>query len=412
MVQLQESRLKFSMPRQVQTLALVLIVIGIITTLAQIWVPDGLHHAAEGAEHAAEHHGNPRLFLSIHLGLLFAIPLALGGVFFAAFNHLSGAAWSVTVRRVAESTFWFLPVVLLLSGLVFLGSGDVFHHWVHAEGDHLIEHKSAWLNVPRFVVMNIVVIAIWFVFGFLFWKNSVDQDKDGNPAHSKLMAKLGAGFLVVFGLSYSANSWDMSMALEPHWFSTLWALYIFAGLALVLYASLILWTWFLKRQGLLGDAVNENHWHDLGKYMWGHTIFWAYMAISQYMLIWYGHLPEETIFYATRTNDTGWYIVTVLVPVLRFVLPFFLIIKREWKRNLNYLAGISVLVLVGQIVDMYWIAYPTLAGGDFVWFSWRELGAIAFVVGAYILVVGKALERNALIPKKDPRLEECLHFHQ
>ncbi|MCB1315676.1 MAG: hypothetical protein KDK27_06960, partial [Leptospiraceae bacterium] len=223
--------------------------------------------------------------------------------------------------------------------------------------------------------------------------------------------RFGAGFLVIFGLSYSISSWDLGMSLEPHWFSTLWALYFFAGLALTTFAVLILWVWYLKRNGYYGDVVNENHFHDLGKFMFGHTIFWAYMAVSQYMLIWYSHIPEEITFFHSRNQGAWWY-VSVFLVILRFVLPFFLLVKREWKRNYNYMAIISVLVLVGQIVDMYWILYPTMHHGDFIPFFWQEVGPLLFVFGSYVLVVGKMLERQQLIPVKDPRLEECLHFHQ
>ncbi len=441
-----ESKLKFQFPKKLQTICLALMGVGLIITFLHLGFSlagddhhdDSAAHSAQVAETAgdaakadgdhagadkkaekegAHHHSKlMHFFYSLHLALLVALPLSLGGIFFVAINVLSGAAWSVSVRRLAENYFWYLPVVLALMAIIFaFGFGDVFHHWVHApESDLLVKHKEAWLNAPFFIGRNLIWLVVWFAFGFFFWKHSTAQDSDGKMSHTKAGAKLAAGFLVVFGLTYSFNSWDISMSLEPHWFSTLWGIYIFAGMALTLYASLILWTGFLKKSGYYGDTFNENHLHDLSKYLFGHTIFWAYMAVSQYLLIWYGHIPEVTTFFYYRTDGglfgNAWYAITVLLVFSRFVIPFFLLCKREWKRNWNFMMGLSVFIIFGQVLDMYWVAYPTLSK-KFTPFFW-EIGPLMFVAGSFILVVGKSLERQSLIPVKDPRLEECLHFHQ
>lgn len=416
MVQLpDESRLNFKMPQKLVLIAGALFLVGLALTLLQLVFP----------WHEPGHHGTPahnsRLWMSLHLALLVAVPLAVGGLYFTAFNHVSGAAWSVTVRRIAESHVWFLPVALVLMAVVLLfGMGSVFHHWVGADltKDHLLQIKAPWLSKGFFQVRNLIILAVWFVLGYVLWKRSVDQDTDGEFAKTRFLARFSALTLVVFAITYSASSWDLSLSLEPHWFSTMWAVYIFAGMALTTFAVLILWVWYLKGTGFLGDAVNENHIHDLGKFMWGHTIFWAYIGVSQFLLIWYAHLPEETIFYHKRMyteamNYNAWAYVSLLLIFVRFILPFFLIIKREPKRKLGYMAAVSVLILIGQVLDMYWIAYPTLShGGHFVMFSWYELGPLMLLAGAYIFVIGKAISRASLVPTKDPRLEECLHWHQ
>ena len=371
--------------------------------------------------HGHGDHGDhdPRLFMSFHLALLVALPLAAGGIYFTAFNHVAGAAWNVTIRRVAENYVWYLPFVFVLMLVVFFfGMGDVFGHWMHAKpDDHLIAHKSAWLDQGSFIGRNILWLVVWFVFGFIFWKRSIKQDEDGSISHTKALARISALFLVVFGVTYSLNSWDLSMSMEPHWFSTMWAVYTFSGLALTVFASLILWAWYLKGSGYFGDSFNENHLHDLGKYLFGHTVFWAYIGICQFLLIWYAHIPEETIFYNIRMYDdqmnyNTWGIVSLFLAIIRFVIPFLLLIRRDAKRNFNYLAAMAVFILLGQVLDMYWVAYPTLFHGDFVMFSWRELGPLFIVAGSFILVTGYGISRNSLIPKKDPRLEDCLHWHQ
>lgn len=413
----EESKIHFKMSRNFQMFALGLIVLGAILIGAQFALPWHGH----GGGHGGEHGGNPRLFMSLHLALLVILPLTLGGVYFVAYNHLSGTGWNVTVRRLAENYFWFLPVVLVLMLVIFYGGGfgDVFSHWVHAPADdHLINHKRPWLEENFFIWRNVAWMLLWILFGFIFWKHSTTQDEDGKMNHTRTSVKLGAGFMVLFGLTYSFNSWDLTMSLEPHWFSTMWAVYIFAGLALTLFSSLILWVWYLKKAGYYGDSLNENHIHDLGKYLWGHTIFWAYIAFSQFMLIWYAHIPEETVFFNHRLYQSGtmevnaWYYVGIALILIRFVLPFFLIIRRDTKRNLNWLAFVAVIHLIGQVVDMYWIAYPTLDHGHFVAFSWQELGPLFLMAGLFILTVGWGLSRKPLIPVKDPRLEDCLHWHQ
>lgn len=474
MVQLpEESKLKFEFPKKLQTICIAMIAAGLVAWGIEFAFPTELGHHGHGEEHAqelesgADEHGagpgsaenagaiaaqaapavhsgegrittiaetegddhaegdsdhegtkgakkRMRFFYALHLGLLFALPLALGGVFFAALQHISGAAWSVTIRRVAETYWFYLPVVFILMAVIFFTGGmdTIFKLWVHAPADDpLMPSKTWWLDYSSFIARNLIFVALWILFGYLFWKYSTAQDEDGKLSRTRTMAKFGGGFLVLFGLTYSANSWDLSMSMYPHWFSTMWAIYTFAGLALTLYASLILWIWFLKRSGYYGDAVNENHLHDLGKFLFGHTIFWAYIGFSQYMLIWYAHIPEVTGWFKYRTTG-GWYAVTILLAVVRFGIPFFALVKRDVKRNWNYMAVMSVIIIIGQVWDIYWYTYPVMAHGDFVMFGIPELGSVLFVLGSFVLVVGKMLERAPLIPKKDPRLEECLHFHQ
>ncbi len=413
-MQLDESKLKFTFSKKLQTICLALVGIGLALTLLQLALPWHAHHAAgeAAAQPGAHTPMNPRFFLSVHLALMVALPLALGGIFFVAFNHVAGSAWCVSIRRVAENYFWYLPVVLVLMIVVFIGLGDVFGHWVHgASDDRLLNVKKPWLNPSFFVGRNLFWVVLWAAFGFFLWKQSVAQDTDGQVSRTKRMANISAAFCVVFGLSISASAWDLGMSLEPHWFSTMFAVYIFAGLGLTVYSSLVIWGWYLKRTGHFGDSFNENHLHDLGKYLWGFSNFWAYVAFSQGMLIWYAHIPEETFFFKTRITN-GWEVVSTLLVISRFILPFYLIIRRDTKRNINWMAGVSAFIIFGQVLDMYWLAYPTLDHGQFVWPSWHELGPLLFVFGSFVLVVGKALERQSLVPKKDPRLEECLHWHQ
>ena len=406
---------QFVISPRLQRLSFILIAVGIVAALLQWifpWHAPESHVIEAGAGHAVKHI-NPRFFVSTHLALLFAIPLSLGGIYFTALHFLTGSSWSVSLRRLAENFFWYLPVILLLMVIVFIGADDVFHHWLQAPADdHLIELKKPWLNFEGLVSRNLLWLVLWFILGFLIWKHSISEDRQGSLLHRKHLKRYSAIFMVVFALTYSMNSWDFSLSLEPHWFSTLWAVYSFAGFVLTLYAALVLWTWYLRRQGFYGGSLNENHLHDLSKFLWGFSIFWAYMAISQYMLIWYAGIPEEMYYYKLR-NDGAWWYVTITLTLLRFVAPFLLIIKRDTKRSWNKMALFALLILVGQVWDLYWMIYPTMVPkGDFVFLSWQELGMLSFVIGSYILVVAKALRRHSLVPLKDPDLDKCVNFHQ
>jgi heme/copper-type cytochrome/quinol oxidase subunit 2 len=414
MASIDPTKIQFQFLPKLRNIAIGLIIIGILLTVLQILFP------WQPQEVTQEHHGNPRLFYSLHLAFLVYVPITIGCLFFVAMHHLSGASWSVTIRRLAETHVWFLPVLFVFLILILgFGIKDVFHHWVNApESDELIKHKSGWLNKSFFITRNVIVFILWFVFGWFLWKFSVKQDQEKHSfEYTPKLAKISAGFAVIFAITISTTSWDLSMSVEPHWFSTIWAVYIFAGVLLSSFAALAIWAYFLKKAGYYDNALTEEHIHDIGKYLWGSSIFWAYIGIaSQFLLIWYGHIPEETTFYHTRIykddlSHNPWAIVSLILILVRFILPFFLLIKREYKRNFGWLASVSALILFGQIWDIYWILYPTLEHGHFIMFSWQEVGSLVLFTGIYILVVAYALSRSKLIPVNDPRLEECLHIH-
>lgn len=405
-----ESKLQYSISPKLITISLAFIVIGVITVILQILFPWHGH---------SEAHGNPRLLYSLYLGFLIFLPIILGALFFVTVHHLSGASWSVTYRRLAESHSWLMPIFFIVFMiLMFTGIDTIFHHWVHApETDELIKHKSSWLNKPFFITRNAIILLVWSIFGWLFWKYSTQQDVDGKFEHTPKLAKIAAVFAVIFGITISISSWDLSMSLEPHWFSTIWGVYIFSGVILSSFSVLAIWSYFLKMAGYYENTLTEEHLHDIGKYLWGTSIFWAYIGIaSQFLLIWYAHIPEETIFFAKRIYNedfsySPWALISLFLVFIRFLIPFFLLIKREAKRNFRWMAVSSFVILIGHITDMYWVLYPTLDHNHFVMFSWQELGSLLLYTGIYILVISYSLTKSKLIPIKDPRLEECLHIH-
>ena len=219
--------------------------------------------------------------------------------------------------------------------------------------------------------------------------------------------KLGAIFLVFFAPMFTVLSVDMVKSLEPKWFSTMFGVYVFTGFVQSAMAVMILSIRALQKRGLMQN-VTPDHFHDLGKYMFGFSIFWAYIGVSQYLLIWYANLPEENFYYIDR-QKAGWLAISIALPILRFLLPFLLLLPRAAKRNSNYLAKVAYIVLIGAWIDLNWMIMPSLLPGFRV--GILELGMLIGFFGIFALVVRRYLAKHSLIPQKDPYLHETLHHH-
>lgn len=337
--------------------------------------------------------------------------LGIGGLFFAAIQHVTKAGWSVNVRRFCESFTAYLPVAFV-TGLILLAGGPSLYEWMnkaHVVEDALLSHKAAYLNLPFFVIRLVLFFGLWLLFAKKLVGGSLEQDKTGDEEITKKSVGWGIGFLLTFALSFSLFSVDLIMSLQPHWFSTIFGVYCFAGLFQSTMATMILLILYCRKKGLLTGYVDENHLHDLGKFMFAFTVFWAYIAYSQYMLIWYANLPEETIFYLPRVTG-GWTLVTASLLLFKFVVPFLALLSRRAKRNPAYLGAVCVLILVMQYVDIYWLVYPNF-NAEKVIFGLPEVLIWAGFGGGFVYSVQRFLTRNSIIPLKDPRIHESLHHH-
>ncbi|MCC6137010.1 MAG: molybdopterin oxidoreductase [Bdellovibrionaceae bacterium] len=338
--------------------------------------------------------------------------LAMGGLFFTAIQHVVAAGWSVNIRRLAESLTAFVPFILLLGLPIVIFAGKDLYLWLNAEEvakDAILQGKAAYLNKMFFIIRFVVFAGAWFFFAKKIVGFSLEQDKDGKDTWTEQAAKWSVAFLLVFALSFSLFSVDFLMSLEPHWFSTIYGVYCFAGLFQSSLALLTLMALFVEQKGLAKGLVTIEHVHDLAKLTKGFTVFWAYIAFSQFMLIWYANLPEETIFYIDRSHG-GWLIVSLGLLVFRFVVPFLALLPRWAKRTPGHLVAVCSLILVMQYVDLYWLIYPNYTH-EKVAFSWMEIGAFVGFLGLFGLVVTRFLSQYNLLPIKDPRREESNH-HQ
>ncbi|MBL7686698.1 MAG: molybdopterin oxidoreductase [Bdellovibrionaceae bacterium] len=337
--------------------------------------------------------------------------LALGGLFFAAIQHVTKAGWSVNIRRIAESFTAFLPIAAIGAVVLLLGSKHLYI-WLDSDvvaKDAILQGKSAYLNPTFFVIRLVVFFGLWLTFSKLIIGNSLKQDQDGDTKWTLKNVGLSIAFLFTFALSYSLFSVDTLMSLQPHWFSTIWGIYNFAGLFQSFLAMLILFVIYSMKKGWLRGLVSEDHLHDLGKFLKGFTVFMAYIGFSQFILIWYANLPEETIFYLARSN--GWWMaISFSLLILKFAVPFLLLLPRWAKRTPSHLAMVSVLILIMQYVDIHWMVYPNLDPYS-PHFSWQEIGPFALLGGLFLWSVTGFLSKNKLVPVKDPRIEESIHHH-
>lgn len=350
-----------------------------------------------------------RAWASVLMNSYFLLGLALGGLFLIAALYITTAAWGVVLRRIPEALVGLLPIAALGIGLVLVLRPSLYPAFGEV-GEHFIGFKAMWLGRGFFLFRALVYIAIWFAFATLILRHSRTQDIDGDQSHTRKNVALSAAYLVFFALTVWLSSFDWLMSLDPHWFSTIFGVYNFAGICMSSLACIIIVVVWLRSQGVLHGIVSEEHLHDLGKLLFGFSIFWAYMWISQYLLIWYANLPEETGYYITRVSGT-WGPLFVSNLVLNFVVPLIVLMPRGVKRSDNLMVKVAVVVLVGRWLDLYLQVFPNISPEAPV-FGIPEIGIALGALGAVGLIVIKGLSRWPLVPLKDPYLDESLHFHQ
>jgi len=351
-----------------------------------------------------------RAWLAYLIAFFYFVSLALGGVFFTALQHLTKAGWSVNVRRIAESFTKFLPMGAIGAGVFLVGAPKVYE-WLDSAKVHedpLLLHKASYLNGTFFVIRLVLFFLLWLIFSKVIVGRSIRQDESGDVNLTHKQVGTSIAFILTFALSYSFFSVDLLMSTQPHWFSTIYGVYCFSGLFQSTMAFMILTVIYLRKKGLLSGYVTDDHMHDLGKLLFGFTVFWAYIAFSQYMLIWYANLPEETGFIISRTEGT-WLPVALLLLIGKFIVPFLALLPRWAKRTPAHLGAVSIWLLIMQYVDLYWLVYPNYFE-DKIPLTYEALIFLGFA-GVFLLVVTRFLSRNNLVPLKDPRIQESLNHH-
>jgi hypothetical protein len=349
------------------------------------------------------------------IGVFFALGLGVFGVAWIAMLYLSQADWSVTMRRVPEAmTAWLLPGGLLTLA-VGLGAHTLYH-WSHPEAvaqDALLAHKAPFLNAPLFHGLVALSLVAWAAFALAMTGASRRQDREGGVALTRRNRALSAVFLVVFALTLSVVSFYLLMSLEAHWFSTMFAVLVFTDVVQTGAAFVAVVVGLLMMSGRLEGWVNENHLHSLGKMVFAATGFWAYIYFCQFLLIWYANIPEETVYFLRRSAN-GWLPYFLILPALKFVLPFLLLLPRDAKREPYRLVPVSLLIVFSQFWELFLMVGPALGHGDHA--AHGHVPVVEFLVtagflGLFLLVFGWDLRRHEPVPLKDPALESSLHYH-
>jgi hypothetical protein len=357
-----------------------------------------------------------RFFYSYLIGYMFFLAIALGGLFFVMLQHATKAGWSVTVRRIAE---WFassLPLMAVLSvpilAAVIVGHGSLYP-WAVKDWGVGKGFKGWWLQRGFFVGRAVVYFAVWSWLGTWYWKQSVKQDRTGDIELTRRMQWRAPLGLVFFGLTLTFAAWDWIMSLDPVWYSTIFGVYYFAGCAIALFASVIVTVRLLQDRGLLSKSVTTEHFHDLGKFLFGFTFFWGYIAFSQFMLQWYGNIPDETGWFlrhgaaTAAPNDFSPVLIALLFG--HFLLPFPGLLSRHVKRSPPALTFWAVWMLAFCWVDIFWLIMPQFDNGVYH-LGLIDLAVLVGIGGIFVAFVVRRAVHDSVRPMRDPRLPDSLAF--
>ena len=381
------------------------------------------------------------------LNYCYFLSISLGALFFVALQHATRAGWSVTVRRLAEVLAANMPVLVLLflpilvpmvlqipalrqwlfTRLVEPAGTD---HWLYVwrealgnvrlypwtdsqlvAGDDLLEHKAVYLNAGFFVARCVLYFAVWWLLARFFHGRSVEQDSCGDAELTRRMERLSPVALLLFAATITFASFDWLMSLDPHWFSTIYGVYYFSGAAVGFLAAVILAAMLLQATGRLNSFVTVEHYHDLGKLLFGFVVFWGYIAFSQYLLVWYANIPEETTWYQDRLGPQSgsWKWVSVLLLFGHLLIPFFGLLSREVKRRKLLLGFWAVWLLVAHWIDLYWLVMPGL-GHEGLPPGLIDAACLVGIGSVYLAGVLRTAGKASLVPLGDPRLKESLAF--
>ena len=412
------------------------IAIGIIC-LILVWFNDDQYHT--------------RFWSNFLHNSVFFTGIAFMAVFFYAICITAWAGWSTLFKRVWEAFGMFLLVGIILMLIVFLGIKFEWHHLYHwadtasVHEDQILQGKSGFLNLTWYFISAVVITGIWFLFYWKMRSLSLKEDSEGNQSfsfHHRLRI-WAAAFLPLAGFSMCVVIWHWIMSLDAHWYSTLFAWYSAASLFVAMIAMTILVLIYMKGKGYYGN-VNDEHIHDLGKFLFGFSIFWAYLWFSQYMLIWYANIGEETVYFQERFQNYPVLFYGNLI--LNFVLPFLILMRNDTKRKFGSVGLVSIIVVFGHWLDYFLMIKPgalhtahALLGGHgdasdshsadgheavghgaehvsefvsgFTIPGFLELGAFVGFLSLFLLVTYNVLSKSRLSPSNDPYITESLNHH-
>ncbi|MEJ6491062.1 MAG: quinol:cytochrome C oxidoreductase [Flavobacteriales bacterium] len=392
--------MEFKIANKAKMLTLILMGLGALCLIIGIISDLGSHHLTQ------------RLLVNGLTNGFYFFALALGALFFLALQYATESGWYASVKRIIEAQAGFLPYGIGLLGLVLLiitlMDGAHIYIWMDPEvvkSDPIVAGKAFYLNKIFFWVRTIAYFGVYYWYFWGFKKRSLLEDKVGGTDLHFTNYKKAAVFLVFFAVFSSTSAWDWLMSVDVHWFSTLFGWYTFAGMWCSAMVVLVLTVLYLKKLGYL-PKVNENHIHDIGKWVFATSFLWSYLFFSQYMLIWYANIPEEVTYYVTRTQDFRF--VYFFMFIINFAFPMLILMSRDAKRHAGILSFVGLIILAGHWLDV-WIMVSAGSMGTNAHIGFIEIGMAVLIAGFFIRILLTNLSKAPLTPVNHPFLDESIH---
>ncbi len=357
-------------------------------------------------------------FHSYLVNYMFALSFGLGALFFVLIQHLTRAGWSASVRRLAEvmaSTIGGMSVLFvpILAMVLFTSSGALYVWNLPLERleqiSNVIVQKKDFLNEPTFGIITLICFGSWIAIAAGYLTRSRRIDESGDVEITKGMERWSGPMVMIYALTVSAAAFTWMMSVSPEWYSTIYGVYLFGSSMLAFFALTIIFAAALHRQGKLKKYITVEHFHDLGKFLFGFVFFWAYIAFSQFMLIWYANIPEETHFYLTRIENPLWWWVGYFIIVGHFVLPFLGLLSRHVRRHRAGLVFWAVWLIVMHWIDFSYLILPNLGDFKLVMLLPHVIGWLGMSAILCSLIIQQA-KKGSLVAIRDPRLPEALAF--
>jgi hypothetical protein len=343
-------------------------------------------------------------------GFLFWMTLTIGALGWKMLHNLVSGAWGFVIRRLLEAATKTLPVMLVLFVPIVFGMSHLYE-WTHPEAvaaSHVIQHKAAYLNVPFFLIRTGIYFAIWIFFAWRLTALTAQQENTPPPAPPltrRIQRYSGIGLLTLI-LTATFASVDWVMSLEPEWFSTIYGLLFIVGGSLTAICTMTLLVITYANEKPLSDVMYKSIYHDLGNLMFALTMLWAYISLSQYLIIWMGNIAEEVPWYIKRISG-GWGVIGWAIVAGHFAVPFLLLLQRGNKRNPQRLRSVAIFLLVMRVIDLYWVVMPAFHEGS-IHFNWMAPVALLGIGGVWVAALMWGLKDKPLMPLYDPRMHVAL----
>jgi hypothetical protein len=351
-------------------------------------------------------------FRSWLVGWVFWMGVTLGCLAIYMLHHLTRGAWGLVARRVLEAATRTLPVLFVLFLPLVFGLRQLYE-WADPEavrGDEILQHKALYLNPTFFFIRLVVYFLIWGGFAWKLNRMSLQQDRGDDPGLTRRMQFIAAFGVVGYCLAVTFASIDWLMSLQPHWFSTIYGVYLMGSQGLSALAFLIVAAVYLSRREPMAAVIQPRHFHDWGKLLFAFVMLWAYFSFSQFLIMWAGNLPEETSFYFPRMQG-GWGVMALVIVVFQFILPFGMLLSADLKRNGRILAMVAGAILVMRWLDYLWQVEPAFHEHNNA-FLWLYLAAPLAIGGVWVFFFVRELKKRPLLPIHDPYLPEAIaHEH-